>query len=111
MRSGTVGGRQLGWGVLSTGGASDLGPGVRAGVWMYVTNDNKASSITCGPFEVPLVVGRRQETSGVRAAAAVQRLRRVSCRFISARNRTTTASSSVVKRSHAAAVLWASGRK
>ncbi|GKQ38453.1 hypothetical protein [Streptomyces sp. A012304] len=52
MQSGNVGGRQMGWGVLSTGGPSNWGPGVRAIVWMYVTNDNKASVITCGPFEV-----------------------------------------------------------
>jgi hypothetical protein len=52
MQAGYVGGRQMGWGVLSTGGASDWGPGVRASVWMYVTNDNKATLITCGPFEV-----------------------------------------------------------
>ncbi|MFJ4467160.1 hypothetical protein ACIP2X_06490 [Streptomyces sp. NPDC089424] len=52
MQAGNVGGRQMGWGVLSTGGAGDWGPGVRASVWMYVTNNNHASSITCGPFEV-----------------------------------------------------------
>ncbi|SNX56256.1 hypothetical protein SAMN06272735_0702 [Streptomyces sp. TLI_55] len=52
MESGTVGGRQMGWGVLTTGSPSNWGPGVRAAVWMYVTNDNKISTITCGAFEV-----------------------------------------------------------
>ncbi|MFE9682038.1 hypothetical protein [Streptomyces sp. NPDC006285] len=52
MQAGNVGGRQMGWGVLSTGGAGDWGPGARAAVWMYVTDDNKESVITCGPFEV-----------------------------------------------------------
>jgi len=52
MQTGNVGGRQMGWGVLSTGGADDWGPGVRAGVWMDVTNDDKVSWIQCGPFEV-----------------------------------------------------------
>ncbi|PWI17994.1 hypothetical protein DI272_30420 [Streptomyces sp. Act143] len=52
MQAGNVGGRQMGWGVLTTGRPSDRGPGARAIVWMYVTNDNKQSVITCGPFAV-----------------------------------------------------------
>ncbi|MER6678064.1 hypothetical protein [Streptomyces sp. NPDC000983] len=52
MQAGNVGGRQAGWGVLSTGGAGNWGPGAGALVWMNVTNDNHRSTIVCGPFEV-----------------------------------------------------------
>ncbi|WP_105971929.1 hypothetical protein [Streptomyces geranii] len=52
MQTGNVGGVQAGWGVLSTGGRDHWGPGVRASVWMDVTNNDKVDWIQCGPFEV-----------------------------------------------------------
>ncbi|WP_217212589.1 hypothetical protein [Streptomyces sp. AC550_RSS872] len=49
MHTGTVGGRQMGWGVLSTS-SSTWGAGAIGVVWMDVTNDGKNSWIQCGPF-------------------------------------------------------------
>ncbi|GHH95722.1 hypothetical protein [Streptomyces capillispiralis] len=56
MQTGTVGGRQMGWGVLSSG--SIWGPGATGQVWMDVTNDNKQSWIQCGPFYLSSANGR-----------------------------------------------------
>ncbi len=50
MHTGTVGGRQMGWGVLSTS-SSTWGPSAMGRVWMDVTNDGKKSWIQCGPFD------------------------------------------------------------
>ncbi|MGA5207810.1 hypothetical protein [Streptomyces variegatus] len=47
MQTGNVGGRQMGWGALSS---NTMGPGAVGQVWMDVTNDNKQSWIQCGPF-------------------------------------------------------------
>jgi hypothetical protein len=49
MHTGNVGGRAMGWGVLSTS-SSLRGPSATGMVWMDVTNDNKKSWIQCGPF-------------------------------------------------------------
>lgn len=51
MQAGNVGGREMGWGYVQTSSTS-WGSGVRADVWMDVTNDNKQSWIQCGPFNV-----------------------------------------------------------
>ncbi|MEV0935397.1 hypothetical protein [Streptomyces phaeochromogenes] len=51
MQTGNVGGREMGWGVLSTS-SSLWGAGASGQVWMDVTNDNKQSWIQCGPFYV-----------------------------------------------------------
>ena len=51
MQTGNVGGREMGWGVLSTS-SSIWGPGAVGSVWMDVTNDGKNSWIQCGPFSV-----------------------------------------------------------
>lgn len=56
MQTGTVGGRQMGWGVLSSG--STWGPGTTGMVWMDVTNNGGGTWIQCGPFYLSSANGR-----------------------------------------------------
>ncbi|MFC7840728.1 hypothetical protein [Streptomyces sp. NPDC057382] len=51
MQAGTVGGREMAWGVLSTS-SSLWGAGATGWVWMDVSNDGTKSWIQCGPFTV-----------------------------------------------------------
>lgn len=46
LETGTVGGRQMGWGYLTTHG----GEYTQADLWMDVSNDGGATWIQCGPF-------------------------------------------------------------
>ncbi|MFC9503751.1 hypothetical protein [Streptomyces sp. NPDC057002] len=82
MQTGTVGGRQMGWGVLTTGGAGDWGPTAKGHVWMDVTNDNKQSWIQCGPFAT-FSAGARLTTAAYPTSSSASRAFRVCAQLTS----------------------------
>ncbi|MDX3583324.1 hypothetical protein [Streptomyces europaeiscabiei] len=76
MQTGNVGGRAMGWGVLQAGSGTNWNSGVRADVWMDVTNDNKVSWIRCGPFSVT-TAGKRITTPAYPTSDSASRAFRV----------------------------------
>ncbi|MER8226262.1 hypothetical protein ABTZ58_38305 [Streptomyces sp. NPDC094143] len=82
MHTGTVGGRQMGWGVLTTS-SSTWGPGAIGMVWMDVTNDGKKSWIQCGPFTTS-ASGARITTAAYPTSSSASRAFRVCAQVTSA---------------------------
>jgi hypothetical protein len=76
MQTGSVGGRSMGWGVLTTN-PTTWGAGARADVWMDVTNDsNKRDWIQCGPFSLT-TAGKRITTPAYPTSNSASRAFRV----------------------------------
>lgn len=87
MQTGNVNGRSMGWGVIQAGSGSNWNSGVRADVWMDVTNDNKASWIQCGPFSVT-TAGKRITTPAYPTSNSASRAFRV-CASVNGPNGST----------------------
>ncbi|MFJ6088024.1 hypothetical protein ACIQI8_42350 [Streptomyces sp. NPDC092369] len=83
MQAGNVGGREMGWGVLTTS-SSVWGPSAIGWVWMDVTNDpNKRSWIQCGPFTTT-ASGARLTTAAYPTSSSSSRAFRVCAQITSA---------------------------
>lgn len=82
MQAGNVGGREMGWGVLSTS-SSTWGAGAIGLVWMDVTNDGKNSWIQCGPFRTT-ASGARITTAAYPTSSSSSRAFRVCAQITSA---------------------------
>ncbi|MFI6340526.1 hypothetical protein [Streptomyces sp. NPDC050535] len=79
MQTGNVGGREMGWGVLSTS-SSLWGAGAVGRVWMDVTNDGTNSWIQCGPFDAR--GGARITTAAYPTSSSASRAFRVCAQVV-----------------------------